>query len=63
MSQQRDEKKIEVLNSAWIQERVRRIQRTYKAAKKDITLVESGKRPVKPFIHDQDYQYWKDVVH
>ena len=45
------------------QESIRKISRNYEPLKEDIRRVEAGKEPHKPFVSDNDFNYWKGVIH
>ena len=46
------------------QERIRKISRSsYAAVKEDIARVEQGKEPLKEFIHDNDFRYWRTIAY
>ena len=45
-----------------MRERIRKINRTFKGAKADIALAESGKKPHKSFVSPRDFAFWKQIV-
>ena len=42
-----------------MRERIRKINRTYQAAKADIKAAEAGGRPHKSFVSPKDFAFWK----
>ncbi len=43
-------------------EKLRKISRSFRRAREDVMLVDQGKKPLKPFVSDKDYGFWKMVV-
>ena len=44
------------------EESFRRIERTFQPAKVDVSRVEAGMKPNKPFVSRKDFLFWKQIV-